>query len=574
MVKRSPGGLWSRKAEGSETRRRQAPRVEETSDTRRFRGLGWGIVVAAIVATVAAIWAIGPSSLRSPGPLARPHVEANLKCDNCHKAEPATAACAGCHGSHVSMRAAHRDLSSRGVMTCQTCHQIHRGNSGVAFLPDGEVLSYSPGSQVRVVATAHPRARNEVRVPLVSATACTQCHRLSDGRDPASLCISRGVSLCFGEHRAVAEAAHPGSVHAIGTDRDAALASARALVSGGAISAPRRGSRSSPYAAGGVALGGLAAGLLLVWAFRRRGRTAPKARQQAPVLAAPKVVRLPQIDTNTCLGCYACVDACPYDVLEIRSYVATVARPDDCCGLTLCEQRCPNGSLVITEGKPIEDRPRVDEHLQSLDSPGIYVAGDLTGLPLIRNAINQGAHAVRHVAEAASKGVVSKDEQQLDLLIVGAGPAGISAALEAKSLGLDYVVLEQATAADSIRSFPRGKLVFDQPLGMPLIGDLWLKESTKEELLANWVRVIREQRLPINEGERVTTVQRSDSGFTICSQHDDGVKEYSAKAGAGQARKPAEARCADRGKSAVSCSLQLGRRTDLPRPAGRSGRAW
>ena len=93
---------------------------------------------------------------------------------------------------------------------------------------------------------------------------------------------------------------------------------------------------------------GLCAALLALGIERglaRRRRRAGLADQ--PVARAADVVRLPQIDATTCLGCNACVDVCPYDVIEVRRYVAMVARPDDCCGLTLCEQVCPNGSLVV-----------------------------------------------------------------------------------------------------------------------------------------------------------------------------------------------------------------------------------
>jgi thioredoxin reductase len=215
------------------------------------------------------------------------------------------------------------------------------------------------------------------------------------------------------------------------------------------------------------------------------------------------------------------VDACPYDVLEVRRYVAVVARPDDCCGLTLCEQRCPNSSLVVREGDVIEDRPRVDDRLEALDARGIYLAGDLTGLPLIRNAINQGAHAVNAVKQSL-EGLPRRPQNVLDLAIVGAGPAGISAALEAKSLGLVSRVIEQSSVAASIKSFPRGKLVFDQPLGMPLVGDLWLEEATKEELLAKWLRIVRRAELDIAEGERVTRIDRDAEAFTIHSLNDAG----------------------------------------------------
>ena len=171
---------------------------------------------------------------------------------------------------------------------------------------------------------------------------------------------------------------------------------------------------------------------------------------------------------------------------------------------------------MITDGEPIEDRPHMSDDLESLDSPGVYLAGDLTGLPLIRNAINQGTHVTRTIAASLASGSgsasASRTGAMFDLVIVGSGPAGMSAALAAKSMGLSYVVLEQASVAESIRSFPRGKLVFDQPLGLPLIGDLWLEKATKEELLAKWQRIVHVQQLDIREHHRVTSIERIGGG--------------------------------------------------------------
>jgi len=268
---------------------------------------------------------------------------------------------------------------------------------------------------------------------------------------------------------------------------------------------------------GGAALAALAGTVLVRTVVRRRDRQRAAASVD---VRPPEVVRLPQINTATCIGCYACVDACPYDVLEIQDYIAMVVRPSDCCGLTLCEQRCPNGSLVVRDGAPIEDRPRLDATLQSLDVPGVWLAGDLTGLPLIRNAINQGAAAVRAIAASlAREGAVSAGVH--DLVIIGAGPAGVSAALAAKEAGLAAIVLEQGSVAESIRSFPRGKLVFDQPLGIPLVGDLWLKESTKEELLGHWLRIVRQRQLRIFEQHRLLGASLgADRSFEIVARKD------------------------------------------------------
>ncbi|HEV7559742.1 MAG TPA: NAD(P)-binding domain-containing protein, partial [Kofleriaceae bacterium] len=249
-----------------------------------------------------------------------------------------------------------------------------------------------------------------------------------------------------------------------------------------------------PWSWLGVALA--AAGLVWIGA-RRVGRRA----QPAPAAPAPAPIkRLPVIDTSTCLGCYACVDACPYDVLDIHDYVAFVARPADCCGLILCEQKCPNGSLAIA----LPDEPGA---AGLAEVPGVFVAGDIGGTPLIRNAVDRGASVIREIAKRP------RSSHELDVVIVGAGPAGLAASFEAHALGLRYVTLEQATIADSIRSFPRGKLVIDPDL--PNRSLLWLAEATKEELLARWTRQVREIRPAIIEGRRVTSIARIDGGFAI-----------------------------------------------------------
>jgi len=181
--------------------------------------------------------------------------------------------------------------------------------------------------------------------------------------------------------------------------------------------------------------------------------------------------------------------------------------------VVLCEQVCPNGSLVIREGEPIQTQPLVGEDLQAEGAPGVYLAGDLTGLPLIKNAIRQGRHAADAIAASLDR--KSRGKGDADLVIVGAGPAGFAASLRAKELGLRCIVLEQHTFASTIRSFPRAKIIFDQPLNLPVEGDLWLQESTKEELLAHWTRIRRVNGIDVREHHRVAGIERDAAGFTI-----------------------------------------------------------
>jgi thioredoxin reductase len=549
--------------------RGRAVRAEPTSDVTRFRGVLAAAGAGAAAALVAAIVVPPPGGGGAPGPLSLPHEKAGLACASCHQdaarepslglrpAEPGSApnpaaaappspalACTGCHGAHPSIRRGHAAALAAGAMTCAGCHVIHTIDQGARFSPDAAPVRYAPGAAQTLsdLAFRPPRAAT---VAIPTAGSCRRCHAVGSPSDPIARCLLPGQEalgdarpvVCFDEHqpalpaddaraRPRAPAPSAAGVCAGNHTQDRAVvweaareaaAIAPVVRGGGRAGAPWIWIGAGLFAAA-IAFAGVRAGHAVA-ARRRRLAAAPDADA---FLRPAARVRLPQIDTTSCLGCYACVDACPYDVLEVERYVAVVARPEACCGLTLCEQRCPNGSLRITDGEPIGDRPRLDDALESLDVPGLYLAGDVTGVPLIKNAIHQGARAVDRIAAGVGKG--DRDASALDLIVVGAGPAGISAALRAKELGLSFEVIEQGSAAQSIRSFPRGKLVFDQPLELPVTGKLWLRESTKEELLAQWVRILRQERLPIHEDTRMTALARdAESGlFHVTTEPREG----------------------------------------------------
>jgi thioredoxin reductase len=490
-------------------RRRNAPRAADQSDVTRFRGVAIAAAAGAL-ATAAVVLALSDPSARrgSPGPLQRPHQVAKLACASCHNERPIAAACTGCNGAHPSTRAAHAELAAAGALGCADCHAGH-GAGGVTFLADGRAIRYGAGGEAPLATSLfHPRT--PVTVPLVAAAACARCHDAGSPRDPIAACLVAGQAplgrarptVCFDEHRLAGDEDAP---------RSAAWEAAREVAAIAPLAPAAPAHRSGPWL--WLGLGALVSGAAF-GGTRLRHRRLRRAPEPAPAVRPPEVVRLPTINASTCIGCRACVDACPYDVLEIHRYVAEVVRPADCCGLTLCEQKCPNGSLVMGDGVPAAGQVAVSDALESREVPGLYFAGDVTGMPLIRNAINQGAHAVAAIADSLAQ--AKRDTERLDLVIVGAGPAGLSAALAAKARGLRTLVVEQGSVADSIRSFPRGKLVFDQPLDLPLVGALWLAESTKEELLGRWLRIVRQEQLPIREGVRVTSIERDGpEGFAI-----------------------------------------------------------
>jgi thioredoxin reductase/NAD-dependent dihydropyrimidine dehydrogenase PreA subunit len=386
------------------------------------------------------------------------------------------------------------------VLGCGDCHAVHRAELGVRFEPGGDAILFGTGFESRVPSPLAGVRADAVTVPLVQARACERCHDLDASNDPVAPCLSHpGVerlTTCFDEHRPPA-----GATVEARAERDAAVEAARAIAS----SAPERLGASSLQAhallLGAAVLGGLATA-----AFRRR-RAA--GRTLTPLAAATKGGRRhPVIDGARCLGCHACVDACPYDVLEVRRYVAIVARPDACCGAGPCESRCPNGSLTLAPAGPTVELP-VAHDLEVRDRPGVYLAGDVAGGSLIRNALRQGvlvAHAVKHSVEETRR-----REGVADLVVIGAGPAGLAAALTARELGLTAIVLEQATLAESIRRFSRQKLVLDTGDDPDERLPLFIGDVQKEELVERWSYDVRRARLDLREGLRAVDVEPADA---------------------------------------------------------------
>jgi NAD-dependent dihydropyrimidine dehydrogenase PreA subunit len=427
-----------------EHRPRQAPRAEPTSDVTRFRGVGLAALCgAAVAAALALALSSAGATTGAPGPLPLPHRRAGLTCSSCHADGDRVRAdaCVGCHGAHPSTRAPHRRLAGAGLLACADCHAGHGHNTGVVFSPAGGALRYGPGGEV--VASAAPlfRPRAELTVPIVSAGACARCHDLASPRDPIGDCLLAGheslgrdrPTVCFDEHRPA------GAESGAAASRSAAWEAAREVAA--AVPLAPALATAPALARLGLWLGLAALGSLLTWTgfravdrSRRRTRTRrARERDLAGGATSPAPARLPVVNASTCLGCYACVDACPYDVLEIRRYVAAVARPTDCCGLTLCEQKCPNGSLVMADRAVAAPAAEHIDALESREVPGLFLAGDVTGVSLIRNAINQGALAVRAIAAERAAGSRATPGDPLDLVIVGAGPAGLSASLEARA---------------------------------------------------------------------------------------------------------------------------------------------
>lgn len=222
----------------------------------------------------------------------------------------------------------------------------------------------------------------------------------------------------------------------------------------------------------------------------------------------------PFIDPGLCIGCGGCVTACPEgDVLDVVHGTAMVINGVRCVGHGNCERACPVGALVVGLGdtREREDIPILSRDYEST-VPGLFIIGELGGLSLIRNAISQGRKAMGVIA----KQLVNEPPQDAyDVIIIGAGPAGLSAALTAIENKLSYVVIDQTEVGGTILHYPHRKLVMTQPVEIPLYG--WLKrtEYSKEELLELWQEIVKTFEVCIRPGERVDDVSKEGNVFRV-----------------------------------------------------------
>ncbi|MCM2271232.1 MAG: NAD(P)-binding domain-containing protein [candidate division Zixibacteria bacterium] len=249
--------------------------------------------------------------------------------------------------------------------------------------------------------------------------------------------------------------------------------------------------------------------------FRKSRQVFVQRKEEARAMGIDRPrAQYPMVDRSQCIGCGACVEACPeHDVLGVVWGVAEVINGERCVGHGLCEKACPVGALKVGLGD-IKTRPDIPilSPVNETTVAGIFIAGELGGLSLIRNAISQGHMVVDEIARRSHKNTKS---DLFDLVIVGAGPAGISAALTAIQHKLNYLVLDEREVGGTILQYPRRKLVMTQPVEIPLYG--WLKqdEYSKEALVETWREITARFQLRVNSGERVDSVCKINGHFDI-----------------------------------------------------------
>ena len=229
----------------------------------------------------------------------------------------------------------------------------------------------------------------------------------------------------------------------------------------------------------------------------------------------------PVVDPLLCIGSSGCVRACPEQALGIVDGRATLVRPAACIGHGACAAACPVQAIALvfgTERRGV-DIPHVDPNFET-NVPGVFIAGELGGMGLIRKAAEQGRQAIRTIASRPRTGAA------LDVLIVGAGPAGIAAGLAAVDAKLAYRLIEQeADLGGSVYHYPRHKIAMTQPFDLPIVGPIRFTEVSKEALLSFWRRIVGTTGLVVHTAERFERLERRDRRLivtTTCGVHEAG----------------------------------------------------
>lgn len=270
---------------------------------------------------------------------------------------------------------------------------------------------------------------------------------------------------------------------------------------------------------------------VIVYLYLRRQKKTSQETERKVAIAKEEglfepVSLHPYINLDVCIGSGACITACPEkDILGLTSGKAMVINASNCVGHGACYHACPVEAISLRIGTETRgvDLPHVNQNFET-NIRGIYIAGELGGMGLIKNSVEQGQQAIQSMVKnkkPAQKGV-------LDVLVIGAGPAGISASLEAQKQGLSSLTLEQNSLGGTVYTFPRAKIVMTAPMNLPLHGKVKLYETTKDELLQLWNEVISKNNLQIREQTKAEQIiPLEDETFkVVCNTGEEFISNH------------------------------------------------
>jgi len=258
---------------------------------------------------------------------------------------------------------------------------------------------------------------------------------------------------------------------------------------------------------------------LYVRSQKRRAARARDSAEKGKLFSEGPKAQHPQIDTTHCIGCQSCTSVCPEgDVLAMLGGKAVLVHPYKCIGHSLCAEACPVGAIkmVMASASIGAEMPYLTSEFET-SVPNMFIAGELGGLALIKNAITQGRSCIDTIGDRlVALGAARSQDGVYDVLIIGAGPAGISAALRAIEKKLRYLTLERDEIGGTVAKYPRQKLVMTSPVEFPMYGKFKKMELSKEDLLAFWKQVLQRADFKVRTGEPVEDVKKGEDGiFTV-----------------------------------------------------------
>jgi thioredoxin reductase/NAD-dependent dihydropyrimidine dehydrogenase PreA subunit len=269
------------------------------------------------------------------------------------------------------------------------------------------------------------------------------------------------------------------------------------------------------------AIGGIICLFFLVGYLRslkKREARAREAVEKGKLFSEGPKAQHPHIDTNYCIGCGTCTSVCPEgDVLAMIGGKAVIVNGHKCIGHGLCADACPVGAITMVMASPsmAGDMPHLTSEYETT-VPNLFIIGELGGLALIKNAVNQGRDCVDTIADRLKKRGAAPTAGLYDVLVIGAGPAGISASLRAIEQKLNYLTIERDEVGGTVAKYPRQKLVMTSPVEFPMYGKFKKMQLSKENLLAFWDMVLNRADFNVSTGEKVEDVKKGDDGiFTV-----------------------------------------------------------
>lgn len=261
--------------------------------------------------------------------------------------------------------------------------------------------------------------------------------------------------------------------------------------------------------------------------LKERDKRARAAMEKGKMFSEGPKAQHPHIDNAQCIGCATCTTVCPEgDVLAMVGAKAAIVNGYKCIGHGLCADACPVGAITMVMAKPSmgADMPFLTpEYETSLKN--LFIVGELGGLALIKNAVNQGRECIDTITARIT--VPHRSPSIYDVLIVGAGPAGISASLRAIENKLNYITLEQDEVGGTVSKYPRQKLVMTSPVEFPMYGRFKKTELSKENLLAFWDMILNRSDFNVRTGEKVEKIAQGPDGVYHVSTANN---EYQARA--------------------------------------------